>query len=198
MKKVLIFDLGGVLFIPQGKNNIFDSYSKLLNLPAREIKVAFDKEWDNWRKGKISEKIFWKHVLKHLNKTVNYKCLQRILYESVKLDKQAYQFLKRLKNKNTVYFLSNNVEEWFDYLCKKYDFKEKRMVYSSFDFGTAKPADEFYKELLNLIGEKSDNCIFIDDKEQNLKPAKRLGMETILYRSLTKLKRELKSKGVKI
>jgi FMN phosphatase YigB (HAD superfamily) len=40
-------------------------------------------------------------------------------------------------------------------------------------------------------------CIFVDDKKENLLPAKKLGMKTILFKNLNNLKEKLLIFGVK-
>jgi HAD superfamily hydrolase (TIGR01509 family) len=43
-------------------------------------------------------------------------------------------------------------------------------------------------EKLNI---KPEECVFIDDHEENLVPARQLGMHTILFQSITQMKRDL-------
>ncbi|MEM7034796.1 MAG: HAD-IA family hydrolase, partial [Chloroflexota bacterium] len=44
----------------------------------------------------------------------------------------------------------------------------------------SKPAPHPYKAVVHMLDTTADACIFIDDKVQNLKEPKKLGMRTVL------------------
>ncbi|MHA1195881.1 MAG: HAD family hydrolase [Promethearchaeota archaeon] len=96
-----------------------------------------------------------------------------------------------------LYILSNFIEEAYNYVEEKFDF------FSLFDGAiisskekVIKPEKEIYMILINrynLIPEKS---VFIDDILPFLRPAKKLGMKTIWYKSDINLNESLKKLGV--
>lgn len=61
-----------------------------------------------------------------------------------------------------------------------------------------KPQPEIYKLLLDRYGLKAEECVFLDDTEKNLPPARELGIHTILFRNKEQGMRELEKLGVKI
>ena len=62
---------------------------------------------------------------------------------------------------------------------------------SSCWLGLRKPTRKFYDRALNIAQARPDQSLFIDDREQNLRPAHALGMRTILYQSASQLHGEL-------
>lgn len=71
--------------------------------------------------------------------------------------------------------------------------KEKRM-YDKFychviseDIHFMKPSKEFYKVLTEKLEEKPEDILFVDDKEDNIEGAKKVGLKTLLYDSLEPL-----------
>ena len=52
--------------------------------------------------------------------------------------------------------------------------------------------------MLERLKVKANECIYIDDREVNLEPAKKLGMKTILFRNAKQLKKELINYDIKI
>ena len=60
-----------------------------------------------------------------------------------------------------------------------------------------KPTAAFYKRALNIAQANPETSVFIDDREQNIVPARDLGMHVIQYQSATQLKTELKKLGIK-
>ena len=76
--------------------------------------------------------------------------------------------------------------------------KAKNRVFNLFDknyisceIGLMKPDIKAYEFVLRDLDAQPSEVIFIDDKIENLKPAKQLGMDTILYKNPTQLKRDL-------
>jgi putative hydrolase of the HAD superfamily len=68
---------------------------------------------------------------------------------------------------------------------------------SSCWIGVRKPTHRFYDRALGMSQARAEQSVFIDDRMQNLEPAKALGMHTIHYQSAAQLAADLQSLGVK-
>jgi putative hydrolase of the HAD superfamily len=65
--------------------------------------------------------------------------------------------------------------------------------------GMRKPQPAFYKYLLKKFHLVPQECLFIDDRERNLKPAKQLGMHTYHYdQNYPKLVQYLNKSGIQV
>lgn len=64
--------------------------------------------------------------------------------------------------------------------------------------GLLKPQPEIYRLLLTRNGIKAEDCIFIDDNENNVEGAKAVGMDAILFTGADSLREALKDRGVMI
>ena len=53
-------------------------------------------------------------------------------------------------------------------------------IFFSCERGLKKPDLEFYELVIREMNVMPQECLFIDDKEENLLPAEKLGMETVL------------------
>jgi 2-haloacid dehalogenase len=62
--------------------------------------------------------------------------------------------------------------------------------------GITKPDSKIYLLLLERYSLRADTIIYIDDKEENVAAAGRLGMEGVLFRSPEQLRRDLSLRGV--
>lgn len=60
-----------------------------------------------------------------------------------------------------------------------------------------KPTVAFYQRALSIAQANPETSVFIDDREQNIVPARDLGMRVIQYQSATQLKTELVNLGIK-
>lgn len=59
-----------------------------------------------------------------------------------------------------------------------------------------KPDPKIYELLLKRFGLQAEECVFLDDTEKNLLPARQLGIHTILFQSREQVVLELEKLGV--
>jgi putative hydrolase of the HAD superfamily len=67
-------------------------------------------------------------------------------------------------------------------LCELFD-----VFFSSCWLGVRKPTRQIYEHVLGMTQANPASSVFVDDREQNLAPARALGMRTILYTSADEL-----------
>jgi putative hydrolase of the HAD superfamily len=68
--------------------------------------------------------------------------------------------------------------------------------FSSCWVGILKPARRIYEVALAMSQAEPEGSVFIDDREQNLEPARALGMRTIRFTDAHRLRQELAALGV--
>jgi FMN phosphatase YigB (HAD superfamily) len=66
----------------------------------------------------------------------------------------------------------------------------------SFEVGFMKPHPQIYKEALERAGFRAKECVFIDDREENIEGAAKLGINGIHMGPQTDLEVILKEKGL--
>ena len=95
----------------------------------------------------------------------------------------AVPLIKDLKKKGfKVYYLSNYSKKAYDECGESLafmEFMDGGLV--SFKVGKTKPDPEMYKQFLNEYGLKAEECLFIDDTEENVIAARKLGFEGIVF-----------------
>jgi putative hydrolase of the HAD superfamily len=69
--------------------------------------------------------------------------------------------------------------------------------FSSCWIGLLKPARRIYEVALAMSQAEPESSVFIDDREQNLEPARALGMKTIRFTNALQLDQELAGLGVR-
>lgn len=62
--------------------------------------------------------------------------------------------------------------------------------------GVRKPTREIYEKALGMTQTDPQRCLFVDDREQNLAPARALGMRTIRFESAPQLRAALTQHGL--
>ena len=94
----------------------------------------------------------------------------------------AKEFCKLAKEKGyKVYVLSNACNKFHEYFPKNYDVDFFDGIVVSSDVHTIKPEPEIYKYLLNKYELVPEECLFIDDREENVNGAKAVGMQGVIF-----------------
>lgn len=105
--------------------------------------------------------------------------------------------LKTLSRTIPTWLLSNTNPVHIHSRASNYSFLEYTAgeIYS-FDVGYRKPEMEIYKAAVEAAGSAPEECLFIDDMEENIHAAKRFGITGIVFTSHEDLELELKKKGL--
>jgi putative hydrolase of the HAD superfamily len=78
-------------------------------------------------------------------------------------------------------------------LCQLFD-----VFFSSCWLGVRKPTREIYERVLGMTQAEPQRSVFVDDREQNLAPARALGMKTIHFTGAPQLADALKELGFEL
>jgi len=198
MVLTVIMDLGGVYFTDGTKiaiGKICERYS----VDKEKALFALDGELgSSYRKGAISRDEFWEGARKHMETEIPAEVLESMWNSSYIENKQTAELVDRLVAAGyELVFLSDNIKSRVDYLQRKYGFQEKFKagVYSH-ESGIRKPNKEIYELALTKTESRPQDCVFVDNKHQNLTPAKELGMNAILFLDADQLERDLKALGM--
>ncbi len=206
--KALIFDVGGVLQLGGYSKKIYRKHRTLgvHNYISRKVGVSLDQYFDSIDvtyaksiEGTIPEKkvsrIFTKN-LKIPEKKLK-KLFNQAYKKNFKFNKQLFK--QALKLKKHGYKIAILSDQW--HLSKKAlipdkFFKKFDKIVVSCDVGIRKPNLQIYRLILKKIKIPAKDCIFIDNQEWNLKPAKKLGMKTILFQNNKQLFKQLSKLGI--
>jgi len=207
--KAIIFDIGGVLQVGRYskkpyKNHrtlgVHNSVSKKLKLSLDQYFDAIDTSYADSIEGKIPEQDALETMAKNLK--ISVKKLERLyLKEYKKHFKFNEQLFKQaLKLKKRSYKIAILSDQW--YLSKEalVNLKLKNNfnpIVISCDVGMRKPNPKIYKLIPKKLKISAKNCLFIDNQEWNIKPAKKLGMKTILFKNNKQLRKDLKKISIK-
>ena len=193
MIKAVIFDWGGVLLYNPSIGTK-EYCAKRLGVNESKFIKIYDKYEPDFQKGKISESNFWKKIYENLEIPIpKSKILwNTVLEETYKSNDPVINIAKSLKKQGyKIGYLSNTEMPAIDFFNKQnYDFLDV-VVFSCIE-GYVKPEKKIYEIILNRLGVQSEEAIFIDDKETNIEGAKKLGINTILFKDSNQLIHELK------
>ncbi len=191
--KAIISDFGNVLAVSH-KDRAAKKFSKLNGLSVKE-NMKIMKDDAAYMKGNITPYNFAKKHIKHFNLNINEKEFYNIYVDIFTLNKPLFKLLKKLKKKVNLVMLSNMENPTGEFITRKFNslfkiFKNK--IIFSYNVHLIKPQKEIYLLALKAVESKPENALFIDDRIENIKAARRLGINSIHYKSFKDLVKKLK------
>lgn len=109
---------------------------------------------------------------------------------------EMVELVKRLGEKYVLAVLSNSDSLNSEKYAKKGWYSYFDYLILSHETGLLKPDIEIYQMTLDRLKLPAGECLFIDDQEKVLVPARKLGMDTIHFKSVAQLKEELRSRQI--
>ncbi|MBN1439353.1 MAG: HAD family hydrolase [Anaerolineales bacterium] len=98
----------------------------------------------------------------------------------LQLDPHLLETAEALAGKYSLAILSNDVAEWSAYLRKRHGLEKLfRITVTSGEAGFRKPDPAIYRILLERLRADGKDCLFIDDRRENLPPAAALGIFSV-------------------
>jgi len=190
MIRCVISDLGRVIIFFD--NNIF--FEKIANYcpfskeEIAELTSAHLEIVRSFDEGKITPEEFYNQVTKVLQASIDYDNFYSIYNDVFSLNPPVLEIMQRLKGNYRLVLLSNTDVMRFGFVKKKFP---EIMIFDeyvlSYEVGSMKPHPKIYREALKRTGVKAEECIFIDDKEENVEVAQRLGINGIQMGAQTDL-----------
>jgi len=195
----VISDLGKVIIFFD--NNIFfekiADYSRYSKEEIRELAFAHFELVEFFDKGEITPQDFHAQVIQKLEARIDYDTFFSIYNDVFSLNPPVLQIMKRLKRNYRLVVLSNTDTMRFGFIKKKFPeiliFDEYVL---SFEVGFMKPHPQIYKDALKRAEFPARECVFIDDREENIEAAAKLGINGIHLGPQTDLEAILKEMGL--
>ena len=188
MIKNIIFDLGGVLV----DWNPVDKLRRM-GLPEEEVNIiaqntAFSAEWNEIDKGAIEKEKLYDVMLARIPQEYREDAasfLNEGVFDAIHSFSYSAEWLKSLKKRGLSVFLLTNYSEWmFDYHYKnEFSFKDSvdGMIVSG-KVKLLKPDRAIYEALMNKYGLKPEECVFFDDRLENVEGARKCGINAIVFK----------------
>jgi len=187
MIKAVIFDYGGVM---KSSHPLSMDIATIYNISVEEVekvKKITIPFFSLLQRGLINEQEFWQKFSDAIKKPIpqNYKELLREIYEkTLVLFPEMIEFVKKLKDKGIKTAVLSNITKFQAEIIRKNNgYKEFDVLVLSYEEKLEKPELNIYLSVIKKLGVEPEECVFIDDKEKNLAPAKSLGMKTVLAKN---------------
>jgi len=184
--KALIFDLEGVL-LQTADEDLPTTLARQLGRPVEDVRPAFYSEInDRVDLGHGTQEDFWDHVLQSLGLPQSERIILEKFYETeLYIDQRMLEAVRAYRKRYKTGLLSN-------YTC---DLRGRLQTHWSVDgafdeiiisceVGLIKPDPAIYRLMLERLGCRAEESVFVDDKQINIDGAAALGMKTVLFNSV--------------
>jgi len=192
MIKAIIFDLSGVL-IEDPALKMLDYFRAFFGVKIETFRKVDPELLPRFQKGMISEEKLWERICSAFQIPVpDVPSLWEEAFRSVyKPKKEMFALAAKLKQEGyKVGLLSNSEVPAMSYFLGQNPDLFSATVFSCTE-GTIKPDRRIYEIALQRLGVQPHEAVFIDDREDFLTGAKKVGIHTILHATPGQVEREL-------
>lgn len=186
MIKNIIFDMGNVLldYNPDAAMQMLGINEKAKPVIMKELFGG--NEWVQLDLGNISVDEAFENIKQRIPEEYHTdlrKCIDGwdVCMVPVEGAKDFCEFVK--SNGFGVYILSNAHKSFYSYFPRYFDLDFFDGVVVSADVHTVKPDIKIYKHLLEKYSLKAEECLFIDDRADNVDGALKAGMKAVQFKN---------------
>jgi epoxide hydrolase-like predicted phosphatase len=197
MEKIesIIFDWGGVL-IDDPRPGLLKYCSEAFSVPLEDYTPVHDSFLDDFHKGKISEERFWRQIAGKLDKPIPPAKWYEAFRSAYVPKQEMYRLVSSLHDKDYKTALLSNTELPAVDFFHEWDYDMFDVLVFSCLEGVMKPERRIYEITLERLDSKAGQTVFIDDRQDYIRGAQKVGLNTILFNNIDQVKDELKRLGV--
>ena len=188
MKRLYIFDMGGVLCCDFNNIPVISNY---LGITEENFFIYSGENFRKLLDGKIDSNEFWVRFSLRYGKKVEEELFGKFFNPGI--IRETKDIIEQLKSNSRVVCGTNTIDSHYYYLLNQgvYDIFDE--VYASNLMGISKPDPDFYWHILNKEGIKPENTVFVDDIEENIISAQKIGINSIFFTDSDSLKQQIKT-----
>lgn len=184
--KVAMFDFGGVLVKTEDQSSRAAWENRLGLKPGELSYLVFDNELAKQATlGKATEDQVWNFVgIKLGLKSVELSELREDFWAGDRFDSGLASFIASLRPQFKTALLSNAWTGARQMFTDRFQLdKIMDEIFVSAELGVAKPVPEIYRMVVERLGVRPDEIVFVDDYPPNITGAQVAGIQAIQYKS---------------
>ncbi|GAP10326.1 haloacid dehalogenase superfamily, subfamily IA, variant 4 [Bellilinea caldifistulae] len=183
--RAVIFDMGGVILRtedPSPRERL--AHSLGMTRRALEEAVFMSPSSRLAEVGEISEAEHWRIVLDQLGVREEERlAFREAFWSGDRVDYQLVEWLRNLRPSYKTGLLSNAWDEARNAVQSRFGFLDAFDVsLFSAEVKLRKPDERFYRLILERLGAKPEESVFVDDFPPNIEAASKLGMQAVHFR----------------
>ena len=186
MLKLYIFDMGGVVSL---NTDVGGKIAERLGFDTERLRELMREEFVRFMAGSITVKEFWRQFSSKSGLRVDEELWA--LYFRPRPNRRVIKTIRELKTEARVVAGTNTIEPHYLHHSRNGDYDVFDRVYASHLMGLVKPDPAFYTHILDREGCAPAETVFVDDAEENVEAARKLGIHGLRFEGAAKLQRNL-------
>lgn len=182
MLKAILFDFDGVLTIDKtGSESIIKFLAQKTGLPLELIQKSYYRYNRALLYGETVHEDIWPSFCKDIGRKLDILILKKA-FEATELDWKMIEYIKQLKENYQIGMITDNKCDRINTILAYYKLNEYFDVVSiSAQYHSGKKEEAIFVKTIEKLQVLPQECVFIDNTEQNLVVPQTLGMKTILF-----------------
>jgi putative hydrolase of the HAD superfamily len=194
MEKInaVIFDWGGVL-IEDPAPALFKYCANVFGVNVEQYVAAFDICINDFQTGAVAEQQFWMNMTKRLKAPIpkTNSLWTEAFMAAYKPRQEMFRLAGQLRKAGCKTAILSNTEMPVVEIINKQKYDAFDITVLSCLEGIAKPGRKIYDLALARLNVPARQALFIDDKPENIDGAKQAGLQTILFKTIEKFKKDI-------
>ena len=191
MIKAIVFDMGGVI-VRLDMDRCIRNFKELAGF--EDIEEYLDRFHQkgfisDLEEGKTQPEDFYRECLEHSRPGTSVETAQYCFCSLLDgLEEDSLELIRSLRGRYDLYVLSNNnpiSRAYFREMMKKEGLDTEEVFtneFYSYELKMLKPSREIYECVIEGVGRKPEEILFIDDARDNIEAASALGITTLWLR----------------
>ena len=197
----LFFDVGGVIL-----TNGWDTVARRAAIAKFHLDFAeFEKRHElanpAWERGEISLEEYLARTIFYSERKFSAREFEEFMYAQSQALPESLELVRGIACSRQCFMavISNESAEINAYRIQKFGLRGMfAAFFSSCYVGIQKPDVRIFQMALNVTQRRPDECIFVDDRAENVEGARKAGMNGIHFQNVAQFSAELKKLGVQV
>jgi putative hydrolase of the HAD superfamily len=197
----LFFDVGGVIL-----TNGWDSVARRaaiekFRLDATEFESRHAMANPAWERGEISLEEYLARTIFYSRRTFSAQDFEDFMYAQSQELPESLEFVRSMarSRQSLMAVINNEATEINAYRIQKFGLRDIfSAFFSSCYVRMRKPDVGIYQMASRVMQRGADECIFVDDRAENVEGARKAGMNGIHFQNVAQLTGELENLGVQV
>ena len=195
--RALFWDVGGVLLTNAWDHEERDLAVERFLLSKPEFEARHQELVIAFEESKVTLDDYLERTVFYQPRTFTRKEFKQFIFSLSRPTPQCLELARSLSGKYVMAVINNESRELNQYRIQKFELAEVFDVFVSSCFvGLRKPDERIYRLALDITQHLPEECVFIDDRPENLTGAEKVGIKTVLVKDAQQLRRDLQALGV--
>jgi HAD superfamily hydrolase (TIGR01509 family) len=195
MTPTIIFDMGGVL-VRLDWDKACAPLTRLSDLTYDEVmkEVQNGPIVESSMLGRLTPQEFHRAICDEIHVAIDFDPFIEIWNSILGVDNEMADLVEELASTHTLVIASNTDAIHFPYSLENFSaLKAFGRHFLSCEMGLLKPDPAYFHHVLYELWASPANCVFIDDRLDNVRAARNVGINGLVFESVEKLKSDLSS-----